>query len=124
MTFSSGSSAASRKLLITATPTSGTPPLRITNVAVRGGSRASGGTNIGFSMSADATYEVRVLSSTGSAVSTISSRAAGAGDVTAFWNGKDAAGRNVAAGNYLVQIRATTTDGESVKVIYPFYVVR
>jgi flagellar hook assembly protein FlgD len=57
-------------------------------------------------------------------VNTLTSRAASAGDVSLFWNGKDSGGKSVASGNYLVQIRASTADGESVRVIYPFAIVR
>lgn len=122
ITFNTGSTVATRKFTVTAKQGSFTP-LRINNVAVQP-SRAAGGSRIGFTMTADATYEVKVLSGVGSTVSTLTSRAASAGDVNLYWNGKDAGGKSVASGNYLVQIRAATADGESVKVIYPFAIVR
>jgi subtilisin family serine protease len=121
ITFNTGANGLSRKFTVTARPSTG-GGLRITNLAVRSSSR--GGSSIGFTMTADATYDVKVLNGTGAPINTISTRAAGAGDVSLFWNGKDSAGRSVASGNYIVQIRASTSDGDSVRVIYPFAIVR
>lgn len=125
ITIRTDSTATPRRFTITATSGSG-PLLRISNVTVRStsGSRASASSQIGFTLSGDANYDVRVLSATGKAVSTVASRAGAAGDVRLVWNGKDAAGRSVPAGTYLVQIRATNAEGESVKVIQPFAILR
>jgi subtilisin family serine protease len=126
LTFNSGSSPSPHRFTITAsTQVSGFP--RISNLSVRpsGGSRAAGTANvIEFTLSGDATYEVKILSATGGTVGTVASRAASAGDQRLIWNGKDAAGRSVAAGTYLVQVRAISPDGEVVRVIQPFAVLR
>ena len=77
-----------------------------------------------FSLSTDASYDVKVLSATGSPVNTVGSRAAGAGDVHLVWNGKDNQGRSVPAGTYILQVRATTSNGEAVRVVQPFALFR
>jgi len=123
-TFNSGSTPGPRRLVVASSQASGNA-LRISNLTVQpSGGRASGATSIAFTLSADATYEVRVLSATGRHVGTVATRAAGAGDVRTVWNGKDAAGRSVPAGTYVVQVRAFGPDGESVRVIQPFAVLR
>lgn len=121
LTFNSGSDVAPRRFTITSQLVTGPSVLRITNVNVRtrGTSNA-----IGFNLSSDATYEVKILNSTGNPINTLTTRAAGTGDVQMIWNGRDNNGRNVAAGTYIVQIRATNADKETVKAIQPFTIVR
>jgi hypothetical protein len=75
-------------------------------------------------MAGDATYEVKILGSDGRPVANVATRAAAAGDQRMVWSGKDAAGRSVPAGAYLVQVRAATADGGSVRVVQPFMLVR
>lgn len=124
MTFHTGSDLAPRRLTITARPgTDGV--IRISNLTVRSaGGRSAGTTRIAFTLSSDATYDVKVLGADGRPIGTVASRAATAGDVSLVWNGKDAAGRSVPAGTYLVQIRALGSDGEVVRAIQPFALVR
>ena len=122
-TFSTGSEAGPRRFTVVSAPSTGSV-IRIGGVSVQPLGRASGSSRIGFTLSGDATYEVKVLSATGAAVGTVATRAAGAGDVQVVWNGKDAAGRSVPAGTYIVQIRAIGSDGETVKAIQPFAVFR
>ncbi len=124
LTFNSGADAASRKFTITAAQSIG-GPLRIANLNVRGAGRGSASSIIGFNLTGDATYEVKVLNAAGTSIGTIATRAAaGGGDVSVIWNGRDGSGKSVASGTYLVQVRATTTEGDSVKAIQPFTVVR
>ncbi len=124
VTFNSGDAAAPRRFSITAQPATGTV-LRISSLTVRpAGTRASGVTAIGFTLSGDATYEVKILSATGQSLGTIASRAAGAGDVHLIWNGKDSAGRSVPAGTYIIQVRAVGPDGDAIRAIQPFAVLR
>lgn len=124
MVINSGPDAAPRELTITATPI-GSAALRITNVTVRTGqSRASGAVQLDFTLSTAAHCDVKVLGADGRTVSTVTSRAGLSGDVHLVWNGKDVAGRSVPAGTYLMQIRAVTPDGEAVRVIQPFALVR
>lgn len=124
LTFNSGSNAAARRFTVTARTGTG-DLVRISNVVVRSnGSRSGGTSTIGFTLTGDATYEVQVVGLDGRAVNKVASRAAAAGDVSVIWNGRDANGRAVNAGTYLVQIRAFGTDGDQVKVIQPFVIVR
>jgi hypothetical protein len=122
LTFNSGSDGSARRFTVTSRAAN-TDVVRITNVSVRqSGSRSV--STIGFTLTGDANYVAKVVSGTGSPVANIGSRAAGAGDVNLVWNGKDATGKNVASGTYLVQIKATGTAGDTVTVIYPFSIVR
>jgi len=122
LTFNSGADAAARRFTLTARPAS-QDAVHISNVAVRSG-RASGVSTINFSLSSDASYDVKIVSATGATVNNIASRAAAAGNVSLVWQGRDNSGKNVAPGTYLVQIKATGTGGDSVNVVYPFAVVR
>lgn len=123
-TFKSSDAGTTRKFTITSKPVVGTA-LRVSNMAVRtSGSRASGAANISFTISADASYDVNVLSASGKVMATVGSRAASAGSVRLVWNGRDSSGRSLPAGTYLVQVRARTSDGEAVRVIQPFALVR
>jgi hypothetical protein len=122
--FQTGETGATRRFSITASASVGAA-MRIANLAVRStGGRASSAAAIDFNLSTDATYEVKILAATGAPVGLVASRAAGAGDVHLVWTGRDSAGRSVPAGAYLVQVRAVATDGEVVKVIRPFSLVR
>jgi len=124
LTFNSGSDATTRSFTITSS-TAMSQPIHIANVIVRSAStRSTGVQNIGFHLSADATYDVKILNSAGSSISKVATRSVGAGDVQLNWNGKDGNGTNVAAGTYLVQIKAVGLSGDSVTVVYPFAVIR
>ena len=121
--FNSGAEPGIRKFTVSSGPVNGSI-VRIANVSVQPLGRASGTNRIGFTLSGDATYDVKIMSATGAQVGTVATRSASAGDVQVLWNGKDGAGRSVPAGTYIVQIRATGTDGETVKAIQPFAVLR
>jgi len=121
--FNTGSAPGIRKFTVSSGPAHGSI-VRIANVNIQPVGRASGANRIGFTLSGDATYDVKIMSATGAQVGTVATRSASAGDVQVLWNGKDAAGRSVPAGTYIVQIRATGPDGESVKAIQPFAVLR
>jgi hypothetical protein len=123
VTFQSGPSAGVRSFRVTATPATGAST-RISNVSVRTGAGRASGVQVGFTLSSAATCEVRVLGADGRGVCTVSSRAAQTGDVQMVWSGRDNQGRSVPAGTYLVQIRAIGSDGEVVRVIQPFSLVR
>lgn len=80
---------------------------------------------INYSLSADALVTVRVLSSTGKEVFTVTrSRSDSAGDNTATWTLRDNANRAVAPGSYKVEILAETPNGERVRKIVPVNVIR
>ena len=124
ISFNSGPYAAERRFSITASPTTGNVN-RISNVmATSGGSRASAITQISFTTSSDAQCEVKILNASGSVIGTIANRAVSAGDVKVVWNGRDGAGRSVPIGMYFAQIRSVGSDGDVVKAIQPFAVVK
>ncbi len=124
VTFRTGETPSPRLFRVTAVPGTGSAT-RISNVAVRTGStRATGSVQIDFTLSNAATCDVKVLGADGRAVSTVASRASHAGDVHLVWSGRDGNGRSVPAGTYLLQIRAVGSDGEVVRVIQPFAMVR
>jgi hypothetical protein len=80
---------------------------------------------INYSLSADALVTVRVLSSTGKEVFTVTrSRSDNAGDNSATWTLRDNANRAVAPGTYKVEILAETPNGERVRKIVPVNVIR
>ncbi|MBX3095536.1 MAG: hypothetical protein KF812_01615 [Fimbriimonadaceae bacterium] len=80
---------------------------------------------INYALSADAQVSVRILSSTGREVFTLSrGRAESAGENTVTWQLRDNANRAVAPGVYRVEILAETSSGERVRRIVPVNVVR
>ena len=124
LAFQTTSTSLTRDFTIQSTPSSGNT-VKITNISVgQNGGRASGVYAIGFTMSGDASVNVSILNASGQQISQLVSRAAQAGTLNMIWNGQDAAGRSVPMGMYLVQIRALTSDGDVVKAIQPFTVMR
>src|SRR5690606_18435405 len=80
---------------------------------------------INYSLSADALVTVRVLSSTGKEVFTVTrGRSDSAGENSATWTLRDNANRAVAPGTYNVEISAETPNGERVRKIVPVNVIR
>ena len=80
---------------------------------------------INYTLSADATTSVRILSSRGREVFTASrGRADRAGENTVTWALRDNANRLVAPGTYRVEVVAETASGERVRKIIPVNVVR
>ena len=94
-------------------------------------SRGSGGrlTNapmtISYALSADALVSVRILSSSGKEIFTVTrGRADNAGENEVTWSMRDNANRAVAPGVYRVEILAETPNGERVRKIVPINVIR
>lgn len=80
---------------------------------------------INYTLSADATTTVRILSSRGREVFTASrGRSDRAGENTVTWTLRDNANRLVAPGSYRVEVVAETASGERVRKIIPVNVVR
>ncbi|HRK21974.1 MAG TPA: FlgD immunoglobulin-like domain containing protein [Fimbriimonadaceae bacterium] len=80
---------------------------------------------INYTLSADATTTVRILSGSGKEVFTIArGRADKAGENAATWALRDNANRAVAPGAYRVEILAETPSGERVRRIVPINVIR
>lgn len=101
----------------------GSGVFRINSVAVT--SRAHGAATIGFTVSQDADVSVRILKATGAPLRTLVSRTAASGTQTQLtWDYRDNRGISVPAGSYLIEIRGTTSDGQSDRRIVPHVVTR
>lgn len=114
-----------RKFVIQAVP-GGASRAIIGNVTVSRPSRAPGAAfAISYSLSSSATTSIRVLSSNGKEVFTITpGRADNVGQNMATWALKDNANRAVAPGTYRIEIVAETAGGDRVRKIVPVNVIR
>lgn len=120
-TFTVGDSG-SRRFQIVAEPR-GAAGLRITSLRV---TRTRGGAvSISYALSDNASTKVRILSATGKAVQTLQAGEATSRGVTNLtWNGRDGAGIAVPAGSYLVEITATSEDGQIARAVQPIVITR
>ncbi|GIV15847.1 MAG: hypothetical protein KatS3mg022_1282 [Armatimonadota bacterium] len=120
-TFTVGASG-SRRFQIVAEPR-GTAGLRITSLRVtrtRGGAVA-----ISYALSDSASTKVRILGATGKVVQTLQAgEAASRGVTNLTWNGRDGAGIAVPAGTYLVEVTATSEDGQTARAVQPVVITR
>ncbi|MCH7944663.1 MAG: hypothetical protein IIC73_01420 [Armatimonadetes bacterium] len=90
-----------------------------------GGRLVNAPMTISYALSADALVSVRILSSTGKEIFTVTrGRADNAGENEVIWNMRDNANRAVAPGVYRVEILAETPNGERVRKIVPINVIR
>lgn len=98
----------------------------IGNVVVTRPTRdANAPVTINYALSADALVTVRILSSSGKEVYTVTrGRSDAAGENTATWLLRDSANRAVAPGTYRVEILAETPSGERVRKVVPVNVIR
>lgn len=113
--FNAGENAATRSFTVTARPTNALSvrPV-ISNISVnpsRSNGRDATIYDINYNVSNDAQVSISILSFNGREVARIgTTRAVNSGDNRVTWNGRDNAGRPVAAGSYVLQIQATTPD--------------
>ncbi|MBS1723393.1 MAG: hypothetical protein JSS66_10625 [Armatimonadetes bacterium] len=114
-----------RKLKVTIEPGGSSRPV-IGNVLVTRSSRDSNSpVSVSYALSADALVTVRVLSSTGKEVFTLTrGRADNAGQNSVTWAMRDNANRTVAPGVYRMEILAETPNGERVRRLVPINVLR
>lgn len=104
---------------------SGSSRPTIGNVLVSQSDRGTGAMTISYALSAEALVSVRVLSTTGKEVYTVTrGRADSSGENQVLWNLRDNANRAVAPGTYRVEILAETPDGERVRKVVPVNVIR
>lgn len=91
-------------------------------------SRAPSGiasSTISYNLSTDATADVVIRNTGGRSVRSIAqSRGISRGISNLSWNYRDDSGKPVPAGSYLIEVVATTPDGEVAKAIRPFLVAR
>lgn len=111
-----------RSMKVIAEP-AGSSALRINSVRV--GRTRGGSVQLSYNLSDNATCSVRVMGANGSVVNTLStSGTASRGVNTVTWNGQDANGINVPAGAYLMEISASTEDGQTAKTVQPVVMTR
>lgn len=114
-----------RSFTLVAEPGGSNRPV-IGNVTVRPSGRDNNSpVIINYALSGDALVTVRVLSSTGREVYTVSrGRSESSGENSVVWNLRDSANRAVAPGTYRVEILAETPGGERVRKVVPVNVIR
>jgi hypothetical protein len=98
--------------------------LRLTGLAARQAGRSTAAA-IQYSLSGTAAVEVRVLSSSGALLRNLggaATRAAGVNQAT--WDLRDAKGIAAPAGSYLIEVRAKSSDGQSVRGVASLVVTR
>ncbi|MHB1461614.1 MAG: FlgD immunoglobulin-like domain containing protein [Armatimonadota bacterium] len=111
-----------KTLKVVAEP-AGSSALRINSVRV--GRSRGGSVQLSYNLSDNATCSVRVMGANGSVVSTLTvAGSASRGVNTVTWNGQDANGINVPAGAYLMEISASTEDGQTAKTVQPVIMTR
>ncbi len=98
----------------------------IGNVVVSSsGTQRNAPITIQYTLTADAAVTVRVLNSSGKEVySAVRNRAESAGVNFVSWAKRDNAGRNVAPGNYIVEVLAENAEGQRFRVTRPVIVIR
>jgi hypothetical protein len=88
-------------------------------------SRATGATTISYNLSADASTDVVIKTTSGDRVKTLAQgKGVTRGINSLTWNCKSDDNKSVAAGLYVMEIVATTPEGEVAKAIHPFQVTR
>jgi len=113
-----------RMLTITAEPRAAGGAFRITSWNV-GATRSRSSATISVSASHAAALAIRVLGPNGATLRKLTSRAEGIGQVTQVtWDLRDGKGVSVPAGSYTVEIKATSADGQSARVVAPLVVTR
>ncbi len=120
-TFTVGATG-SRRFQIVAEPR-GAAGLRVTSLRV---TRTRGGAvSISYTLSDNASTRVRILSATGKVVQTLQAgEAASRGVTNLMWNARDGAGIAVPAGSYLVEVTATSEDGQTARAVQPVVITR
>ena len=116
----------SRGFTVTATQVNGRSRAVVSNITInpgRSGSRSAGTTQIGYTVSAESKVDVTILGLNGKVISQVSpSRAVTSGQNSVVWTGMDATGHAVAAGSYILQIRAVGAQGDVTRQVVPFTV--
>ncbi len=79
---------------------------------------------ISFNVGADGQATVSVLKANGDSVRTITTRAVKAGQNITVWDTRDNLGRNVAPGVYLIQVKATGSNGDTARAVASFVIIR
>lgn len=117
--------AGTRTFTLTVEPGGSSKPV-IGNVLVQPAGRDNNSpVVVNYALSADALVSVRILSSTGKEIYTVTrGRSDSAGENSVTWTLRDNANRAVAPGTYRVEILAETPGGERVRKVVPVNVIR
>jgi flagellar hook assembly protein FlgD len=122
--WTAGQDESIRKFKLEAVAKTGTSDLKVSGLAARQPSRSSG-MNVSYSLNSTADVEIRVLTTSGRAVRSVtgrSSRAAGTHQAT--WDLKDDKGISMPSGSYLVEVKAQNSDGQSARAVTQVITVR
>lgn len=79
---------------------------------------------INFTLSREGQTTVSIVRSNGETVRTLTSRSLSSGTSSLVWDTRDDAGRSVAPGVYLVQVRAVSDGGEMARAVVAFVITR
>lgn len=121
-TFRASASGGQHRFRIEMAPSSGL--LRINNTQITGGRATNSAHTVSYSITRDAQVEVRILSG-GKVVRTLENRAGrSAGANQAVWDGRNQSGIALPPGQYTVEIRASTTDGQAARSVAPLVLTR
>lgn len=116
--------AGTRMITLDAEPRAAAGAFRITSWNVLP-TKSHGSATISVSASQTATLSIRVLGPGGAMVRRLTGRAGGLGQTSEVtWDQRDSRGIAVPAGAYTVEIKATSTDGQSARVVAPLVVTR
>jgi hypothetical protein len=96
----------------------------IANVVISRTKGLSSPVNVTYALATDATVSVQVLSNGRAIYQAVAARADHAGSNSATWNLRDSANRQVAPGQYQIEIVAEGADGQRVRRTVPVTVTR
>lgn len=120
--YNTGSGGARRFRIVAEPNVTGHPVVSGLTVST---SRAIGGATISYNLSTDSTADVSIKSASGRTIRAIAQgRGITRGISNLSWNYRDDSGKPVPAGSYLIEVVATTPEGEVAKAVRPFLVAR
>ena len=127
--FNSGPNAQGRALTVTVAPANTVNHVAFNSVVVtpRGG-KATGTAaiyQIDYNLSGSAQVDVSILGTGGRVLAAVDQgRAVTVGDNHVVWNGRDSQNRTMAAGSYIVRLRAVSADGKVNQYHHPLTITR
>lgn len=113
-----------RRFKLIAEPRGNGNRLLVTGLAVNT-TKALGGATISYNLSADASTDIRIKNLSGQVVRSLATaKGVTRGINTLTWDYKSESGDSMPAGSYLLEVVATTPEGEVAKSVRPFLVAR
>jgi flagellar hook assembly protein FlgD len=104
--------------------TQSTGALAVSRVRTIPGATRSAGYRFGITTTVATDITVDIQTVTGRSVRSLITRSAGMKESTVAWDGRDADGRDIPAGAYVVIVRATDSDGRVVTHRVPMTTIR